>query len=229
MNVFLDIETIPAQPEENFKLEIAANISAPAQMKKAETIAEWHAGAGKYVGIKETAIEDAYRKTSFDGSKGEIISIAWAAGASDIKCSYRKLGESEAQMIIKFFDLIVPELEGRPPYFIGHYISGFDLKFLFHRCVILGINPPFNLLPFGRHSSDLFDTMTAWAGYRDKIKQDALCKALGIEGKPDGIDGSKVWDFVKAGKENEVAEYNKDDVEKVRLIYNRLSFNEVAA
>lgn len=65
--------------------------------------------------------------------------------------------------------------------------------------------------------------MIAWAGYKDRISQDALCQALGIEGKPDGIDGSKVWDFFKEGRIEEIKAYNIDDVLKVRKIYNRIS------
>ena len=56
------------------------------------------------------------------------------------------------------------------------------------------------------------------------MSQDNLCKALGIKGKPDDIDGSKVWDFYKAGKIDEIEDYNRDDVDKVRQIYNRINF-----
>ena len=62
MNVFLDIETIPEQPEESAKALIAETIEAPAAMKKPETIKAWHDGEGKYEGVKEKAIDDAYRK-----------------------------------------------------------------------------------------------------------------------------------------------------------------------
>ena len=221
---YIDIETIPEQPEESAKKLISETISAPATMKKAETIAEWHNGVGKYAGVKDAAIEEAYRKTSFDGAKGEIISIAWAIDNGDIKSMSRSLGESEADLLNFFFVDLVHFLNGNNPFFIGHYISGFDLKFLFHRCVINGVMPPFKIPFIGRHDKDYYDTMIAWAGYKDRISQDNLCRALGIEGKPDGIDGSKVWDFAKAGKIQEIEEYNRDDVDKVRQIYKKLNF-----
>ena len=115
-------------------------------------------------------------------------------------------------------------VNGRPPFFIGHYIGGFDLKFILHRCIILGVEPPFGIPAHGRHGKDFYDTMIAWAGSKGRISQDNLCKVLGIEGKPHDIDGSKVWGFVKEGRIDEVVEYNKDDVEKNRKIYNRLNF-----
>ena len=67
--------------------------------------------------------------------------------------------------------------------------------------------------------------MIEWAGPNGRIKQDTLCKTLGIEGKPGDIDGSKVWDFIKAGDGARVVEYNIDDVEKCRRVYDRLTFN----
>lgn len=50
MNTFIDIETIPQQPEAKTKAVIAENIKAPAQMKKPETISAWHNGEGSYAG-----------------------------------------------------------------------------------------------------------------------------------------------------------------------------------
>ena len=229
MNIFLDIETIPAQPENEAKAIIAESIQAPATMSKPETIQQWHEGSGKYAGVKEAAIEKTYRDTSLDGAKGQICSIAFASDESGV-ISVCTSDNSEKGVIENAFNGIISLLSlnygdaVKSTYFIGHYVAGFDLKFLFHRCVILGIKPPFKLPFDGRHGKDFYCTRSAWAGYRDHIKQDNLCKALGIEGKPSDIDGSKVWDFVKAGNIDRVAEYNRDDVEKVRAIYNRLNF-----
>lgn len=224
MNIFIDIETIPEQPEDAAKALIAETIQAPTTMSKPETIADWHSGSGRYAGVKDAEIEKQYRNTSFDGSKGEIISVAFACYHGDVRVIHRNLGESEADLLDSVFRSIRNRTEGRPPYFIGHYISGFDLKFLFQRAVINKVNPHMQIPVGGRHGKDFFDTNMAWAGYGGRISQDNLCKALGIEGKPGDIDGSKVWDFVKAGNVARVAEYNADDVVKVRAIFNRLNF-----
>lgn len=226
MNVFLDIETIPQQPEEESKADIAKLIMPPATMSKPETIEQWNNGEGKYAGVKDKAIDDAYRKTSFDATKGQICSIAAAVDDGQV-LSWAK-GMKEHDIIALFFQTTATYAKIQShgdPYFIGHYIGKFDLKFLWQRAVILGIKPPFKLPFYGRHGKDYYCTMEAWAGYRETISQDNLCKALGIEGKPEGIDGSKVWDFYKAGKIEDIEAYNRDDVEKVRMIYNRLTFN----
>jgi len=224
MKVYVDLETIPQQPENEAKKVIAETIKEPATMSKPETISQWHAGEGKYAGVKEKAIEDQYRNTSFDGSKGEIISIAWAVEDGEVKNISRNLDRPESDILDMFFYLLNTDLDKRKPYFIGHYISGFDLKFLFQRAVINNIDPGFDLKQDAKHGSQIYDTMIAWAGYGNRISQDNLCKALGIEGKPNDIDGSKVWQFVKEGNVERVAEYNKDDVEKVREIYKRMNF-----
>lgn len=234
MNIFLDIETIPGQPEEMIKAEIAKTIQAPATMKKPETIEEWHSGKGKYAGVKEAAIEKAYRDTSFNGALGQVVSIAFAVGNESPEVFFRNNYKIDCEewLLQSAFAAIETVLAKQQhqttPYFIGHYIGGFDLKFLYHRAVVLGIKPSFSLPFSGRHGSDFYCIQQAWAGFKEKISQDNLCKALGIEGKPGDIDGSKVWDFVEAGKADRVAEYNCDDVEKVRRIYNRLNFNNPA-
>ena len=223
MNVFLDIETIPQQPEEEAKALIAETIEAPATMKKSETIKDWHEGNGKYAGVKDAAIEEAYRKTSFDGSKGEICSIAWKVQGSEIG-SVSRVMQDEKGMLDVFFNAMARDCNGRPPFFIGQYVAGFDLKFLFHRAVILGAKPKFKIPFDGRHDKDFYCTQEAWAGFKGRMSQDNLCKALGIEGKPGDIDGSKVWDFYKAGKIERIEEYNRYDVETVEKIYNRINF-----
>jgi len=224
MNLFIDIETIPQQPEDEARAEIAKTIQAPAQMSKAETIAAWHAGEGSYAGVKDALIEETYRKTSFDGGKGEIISIAFAVGDDPVLCVHRGIYADESVMLRAAADAMLDILCGRSPFFIGHNIGGFDLKFLFQRYVINRINPQLDFKHWGRHGSQYYDTMQAWAGYGNRVSQDNLCKALGIVGKPDDIDGSQVWDFYKAGKIERIAEYNADDVEKVRQIHKRLTF-----
>jgi predicted PolB exonuclease-like 3'-5' exonuclease len=230
MNIFFDIETIPGQPEEAHREEIAKTIQAPGTMKKSETIADWHAGNGKYEGAKDAEIDSVYRKQSFDASVGEICNIAWAYG-DDLPVSANRInGSTEAEMIKLFFDHVEERLsyaavKYQSPFFIGHYVAGFDLKFLFQRACILGIKPPFKIPFDGRHDKDFYDTQTAWCGYRDNIKMDKLALALGIKGKGD-MDGSMVWDYYKLERLEEIDHYNQDDVSIVREIFKRLTFGE---
>ena len=214
---------MPELPEDEAKALIAETIKAPSTMKKQETIDDWHSGAGKYAGAKDAAIEAEYRKGSLDGAKGQICSIAYAVEDGPVMSLSTDSGD-DSLIIKRFFSSLPDYLKDRPPFFIGHYIAGFDLKFIFHRAVILGIQPPFELPFYGRHGQHFYDNMQAWCGFKDRISQDNLCKALGIEGKPSDINGGNVWDHYKAGDIHRIEEYNRLDVEQARKIYNRLNF-----
>jgi len=247
VNVYLDIETIPAQGGEycyaNFLKAELEDFKAPSSLTKKQAcddlgltgndakftskddaISQWEK---KFAKEKAPEVaEEKWRKTSFDGGAGEVISIAWAFGDDDILSVSRQLGQSESDLLDDFFDSVKDNCENKPPFFVGQFVAGFDLKFLFHRAVVLGVNPTF-ILPFdGRHNKDFYCTQIAWAGYGGRMSQDNLCKALGIQGKPDDIDGSKVWDFVNEGKVERVEEYNRDDINKVRQIHKRLTFTK---
>ena len=67
--------------------------------------------------------------------------------------------------------------------------------------------------------------MWEWCGYNRESKPslNKLCQVLNIEQKGD-IDGSKVWQAVRDGRIDEVAEYCAKDVERVRAIYKRMNF-----
>lgn len=250
MHLFTDIETIPEQGGyDAFLDEALNNFKAPSDLTKTkactdlgiigndakftskdDAIALW---CEKFSKEKAPEVaEHEWRRTSFNGAKGELVSIAWACEDDEVVSVHRKAdlsaGElvlsSEAEMLITFYEMVGKRLRMRPAFPVGQFIGGFDLPFLFHRSVILGVKPSFDINFNGRHGHAFYDTQIAWAGFKGRMSQDNICKALGIEGKPNDIDGSKVWDFVKAGDVGRVAEYNCDDVEKNREIYKRLNF-----
>jgi predicted PolB exonuclease-like 3'-5' exonuclease len=82
------------------------------------------------------------------------------------------------------------------------------------------------MIPFNAKSwsESIADTMTMFAGFGNRISLVKLCRVLGIDSPKDGIDGSKVYDYLLDGKVNEVAEYCKRDIEATREAYRRLSF-----
>lgn len=232
--ITLDIETIPAQ-DPKVLADIAAKVTAPAQYKKPESISEW---------IKENAesvAEQDWRKTSFDGALGHICAIGYAIDDGEPVTIYRDAyGDpgAERAILADFFEAVSiaggRDLSGgtrshAAPVFVGHNLIDFDLRFIFQRAVMLGIRPP-ACIPFDAKPWDktVFDTMTAWAGARGRVSMDKLCNAFGIDGKgseiEDEIDGSKVWDFVKAGRIADVAKYCAGDVVRTRQIYKRLNF-----
>lgn len=228
MKIFIDIETIPSQ-DPAVKEKIAESITAPGQYKKPESIKEW------LDANRETAAEEEWRKTSFDGGRGQICVISAAVGNSPVQTFYSEdWGNSERTLITEFFQFLNQNYDPSrnvPPVFVGHNVAAFDLRFIFQRSAVLGIAPP-RFIPFQARPWDkaVFDTMVQWAGHNGKVGLEKLCEVLGLPRKGseigEEIDGSKVWDFVRDGKISQVAKYCEGDVGRVREIYKRLNFTE---
>ena len=211
--LFLDLESIPAPEEYRESIEV----SPPGNITKQETIDKW------WVEKAPALIEKGYRDTSFNGGYGQICQISWAVDDGEI--SGEMLGgnrSDEKEMLAAALATIEMQLgAANNPYLCGHYISGFDLKFIKHRCIVLGIHVPQWLKPNAKPWDEgIRDTMILWAGARDTISLDNLCKILGIEGKS-GFDGSMVYDAWLAGEHQKISDYCASDVEKVRQVNKR--------
>ena len=257
-NIFIDLETVPSQDPalvDSIRADMRQNFKAPSTLTKEKACAELgmtdpdkikYTSKDKALEMwverfrdekLEDAVQDEYRKTSFDGGKGHIAVIGMAIDDEYPFASYTVDGNGdfdvsvERDVIQSAFNEINsvfnPATDMRPV-FIGHNVTGFDLRFMFQRAVVLGIKPPsiipFNARPWNEH---VFDTMVAWAGVGNRISLDNLCKALGVEGKG-SIDGSQVWPMIQEGRIAEVAEYCRHDVEITRNAFYRLSFAQAA-
>jgi 3'-5' exonuclease len=77
---------------------------------------------------------------------------------------------------------------------------------------------------FHRYTEDALDLCDVLSSYVPgvKVKLDEVSKMLGLTGKPEGFDGRRVEEMVRAGQIEEVARYCESDVlntYRVRLIY----------
>ena len=232
MNIYFDIETIPAQDPaaiELIKADIEKqklSVKAPSNYKDEEKITAYIKAEVEKLDFEFDA---TYRKTSFDGGLGEICCIGYAIDDNPPVSIY---GGSEADVLHKFYQALMdeynPSSQTRPK-FIGHNIVNFDLRFLFQRSVMNNVKPPM-MIPFNAKPWDesIFDTMTAWAGHGNRVSLDKLCKIFNIplKGSEIGeeIDGSKVWDFYQAGRIEDIARYCEGDVERTRQAYKRMTF-----
>jgi hypothetical protein len=223
--IFIDIETIPVQSARLID-EIAAKVKPPGQMKKAETIAKWEAED------KPAAVADALRATSFDGAYGEIILIGLALGTEPIEVLQRPSPNDEAGLLELAFAWLRDHVQvgqRRNTQVVGHFVVDFDLRFMWQRAVIHGVQPP-DWMPWLVKPWDerVFDTMVQWSGVKGTISLDKLCSVLGVARKGSEIgepmDGSKVWDFWKAGRIEELVTYCAADVSRVRELYARMRF-----
>lgn len=209
-NVFLDLESIPVQcPDRIAKL--IADAKPPANYSKPETIAKW----------REDNAADIIAKTALDPAAGHICSIAWAVGDEPVQCigAANAGGDCERNMLANFFIALPQTGMCR---FIGHYITGFDLRFIMCRAIVLGVKVP-ALWPRDPKPWDqqVFDTMTAWAGARGTIGLERLCEALGIESPKGDMAGDKVAEAWANGEFDRIADYNRRDTEAVRQVFKK--------
>jgi hypothetical protein len=116
-----------------------------------------------------------------DGDPGTLYSYAYGDPAA------------ERELLSRFYaaidSAVSRDLSGGTrstvkPVFVGHNVIDFDLRFLFQRSVMLGARPP-SCIPFDAKPWDgsVFDTMTGWAGIRNRVSMDKLCKVFGFEEK----------------------------------------------
>lgn len=214
---YFDLETIPAQ-DPAVRAELAAAVTAPAQFKKPESIAEWLAEN------REKEAEAAWLKTSFDGGVGQIVCIGWADDDGDPYAYYATdlTPASERKIIEDFFCAL---FDAGPRTLVGHNIIGFDLPFLWKRCMVHGIKPP-ALFPRNPKpwAETVVDTMLLWdSQQRAGGSMDRLCRLLGIQGKGD-FGGADVWPAIKRGEFETVAEYCRGDVARTRAMFKRMTF-----
>lgn len=224
MNIYLDIETLPSESDE-IREQIAATIKPPGNLKKAETIVSWN------LDEKPLAIEEAVKKTSFDGTYGRILAVGFAIDDADPVC---EIDADELHLLQLAFGAIASacsrdqrgyEVEGEAV-IVGHNVSGFDLRFLWQRAVINGLKLPKSLKVAAKSKpwdKTIGDTMQMWNPDRERrISLDKLCKALGVPTSKGELDGSKVYEFYKAGRLEEIRAYCKADVVAVRECYRKL-------
>lgn len=226
--VYLDIETIPGQAPhilESILREIAAEaaeIKPPANYKDPIKIAE-HIAAER--AKLEASFADRHHKCGLSGLRGEVLCVSWAIDDEPVQTRIRAMGLEEGPFLEALFNDIFADA-GIWVTWIGHNVRDFDLRFLYQRSVILGISHEMELLHDSRPGDErIFDTMTRWAGWGNRVKLDDLCQALGIPGKEqDGMTGKDVYSYAKAGRYGEIAAYCANDVERVRHIHKRMTF-----
>ncbi len=182
--------------------------------------------------------ERVYQLGSLNATSGRVLSIAVHVGpmpgfeiegltsdqseyAFGIDAGGNEQDESQALndflALISGFNLECDEI-------VGHNIIGFDLPFIFQRCLANNIaaRPPVNLGEYNVRG--VFDTMRGWwLGGRNRAGLDDIAWALGLESsKTESVEGSKVFDLYQAGRLAEIREYNLNDVRVTRKVYERL-------
>lgn len=183
--------------------------------------------------------ERVYQLGSLNATSGRILSIAVHVGPvpgliveglshdqSEYAFGIDETGneQTEAQALEDFLALM-SNFELECDELVGHNIIGFDLPFIFQRCLAnnIAIKPFADLSEY--RVQGVFDTMRAWwlGDRRSRVSLDDIAWALGFESsKTADVEGSRVFDLYQAGKLLQIREYNLNDVRLTRKVYERI-------
>lgn len=234
--VFLDCETIPSTDD----FEFSFNAQKPAMedvpehksLKDEKKIEEYK--ANKYASMisdweeskkkeKQKASEE-HHKEGLCSYRGRILCISFAIGDGEIKSiSCDGTAEKERFMLLSFYNEIK---DYKAVGFVGHNVN-FDLLFIFHRCLSLGVKELANVVrrDHGYTKTRDFDTQEMASGgieWKYRISLHNLCTLLGIETSKDEMDGSQVFDYYKKNKIEDIIRYCSKDVDRTRQCYYKL-------
>lgn len=188
--------------------------------------------AGRMLGLQDKADEeilaelgDAFPKLPLHSIAciGALVARRSGNGGYSVEAlGAPHIGErSEAELIQSFVDKIDQLL----PQLVTFNGNSFDLPVLRYRAMVHGVAAPGlrKRAYFNRYSDDAIDLCDVLGSFtaRAKVTLDELSKILGLPGKPEGIDGSKVGNYVRAGRIQEVANYCECDVVSTFRIWLR--------
>ncbi|HSQ20786.1 MAG TPA: ribonuclease H-like domain-containing protein, partial [Blastocatellia bacterium] len=226
----IDIETIPLPA---FKERVAARLKRANQLGRMSEEQQQ-----RYFEDPTAEEERAFRSGSLAATSGRVLSIAIHVGPipgvafegiqqsqSENVFGIDSDGQEQAEQkaltdflaMMRSFDPDVDEI-------VGHNVIGFDLPFIFQRCLVnnIAVRPFVNLADFNVRG--VYDTMHRWwLGSKNRVSLDDIAWALGIESSKTGeVEGSRVFEFYQAGRLNEIREYNLNDVRVTRQVYERI-------
>ena len=226
----LDIETTPLP---DFKERSVQRLKRATQLGKMSDEQQQ-----RYTEDRAAEEERAYRSGSLAATSGRVLSIAVHVGSiAGVEIEGVEQSESEhvfgidsdgqeqsEQQALTDFLALMRSFDSDIDEIVGHNVIGFDLPFIFQRCLVnnITVRPFVNLGEFNVRG--VYDTMHRWwLGSRNRAALDDIAWALGIESsKTEGVEGSRVFELYQAGRLAEIREYNLNDVRVTRKVYERL-------
>jgi 3'-5' exonuclease len=191
--------------------------------------------------LEDTAaeIERVYRRGSLEATSGRVLSIAVDVGPvpgftiegltqapKEYVFGIDAEGNEQAEpRLLTDFLSLMSDFDVECDEIVGHNIIGFDLPFIFQRCIVnnIAVKPFVNLGDYNVRG--VFDTMRVWCcgDRRGRASLDDIAWALGIESsKTEDVEGSRIFELYQAGKLAEIREYNLNDVRVTRKVYERM-------
>lgn len=250
MNIYIDIETLrsPEEHRQQIIADVKENFKAPSTLTKGQAAIDLgltDKGEIKFTGkdamierwekeLAESKSADVaqaqWEKTSFNPDVAPIacICISWLEDGIESISKFDLITYGNELNMLDAFHGYIDTICARngaqvtKPNFIGHNLAKFDMPFIWKRSVINNVKTCQGVKwNDAKHGYNCYDTMTAWAGYGNRISADNLAKLLNLTGKTEGMDGSLVYDTWQTDPQK-VIDYCHDDVSMVKAIHERL-------
>lgn len=205
MIVTLDIETIPGPNRPS-----PESIKAPANYKDPAKIRAY----------QEEAVEDEWRKQALHPLQGRIVCIGYAVDDQPVRIIQT---ETEQVMLTLLSADLKTQLGHDLLTWVGHNVADFDLQWLRLRAIKYGLTWLQQNIRLDRYKGNYFDTMAEMGAWNQRYRLIDALEFFGLPSKPDGMDGSKVFDLWQAGEMDKITEYCRNDVEIERALALRLN------
>ncbi len=172
-------------------------------------------------------VDEEHRKTSLDGTFGEIVCISFAVDDGPVRSFSRDLMGSECEVVRQFafaMDDLARDVGAENILYVAHNAE-FDRKFLTKRMCVHRLDGPKGLAARGVKSwdSQWRCTMDTWMDeWKGRISLADLALALSLPVGKDDLPGSEVYDAMLRGEVARVVSHCERDVELVRAVWQRL-------
>lgn len=225
MNLYIDIETIPAVHFSKQQIHQLAIEKVPGTYKDKDKINAW---------VVENR-QEIFEKTSFDFRFGWIACVVLAVededpaifyGAPPNKIEPMTLLNAERDMLIQIQEFVQQNCLRRPPKFVGWNNAGFDMPWLWKAAIRAGTQQLAQaIVPRGTSKYKLpwLDLMEVFAcfQYGKGSKQADCASYLGIAEPNPELNGSHVYKQWQAGDKS-YGTHCLSDVVTLREIHKRL-------
>lgn len=166
---------------------------------------------------------EASSKAALSAATGRVVAIGCK---TESKLSITAIDDNttERQMLHYFWQLY-EQLRKSDRNLVGFNSNEFDVPFLAQRSVVLGVPVPRTLIKQGRYLDEMFiDLRKVWSfGAKPVGSLDMVCRACGIPGKPEGVNGAMFAElYFNEETRDEAIEYLANDLEMTFALAERL-------
>ena len=165
---------------------------------------------------------EASSKAALSAATGRVVAIGCKTSA---KTAIDAIGDIPEGELLRRFWQLYEQLRKSDRNLVGFNSNEFDVPFLAQRSVVLGVPVPRSLIKQGRYLDEMFiDLRKVWSfGAKPVGSLDMVCRACGIPGKPEGVNGAMFADLYFCEETRaEAIEYLQNDLEMTFALAERL-------